>query len=86
MDRDTLAALHEHLKRFITLSEGPRLARLLPPTYKSEGCDDTLKHTVEWLKARGRNVEADVAWLNERGGECDCKVITNVIWFLDAEI
>jgi len=38
-DGETLLALGEHLKRFITITAGPRIGMILPQTFNSEGCD-----------------------------------------------
>jgi len=43
----------------------------------AEGCDHTLRFTDSWLKDRGFDRQATVAWLNEHGGFCDCEVIAN---------
>lgn len=86
MDRVALLALGEYLGRFITFTEGPRIGMILPQVFKSEGCDHTLDKTVEWLKAGGHDVDVSLRWLKERGGACDCKVVTNVIHHLDDEL
>lgn len=86
MNRETILALAEHLRQSITFTEGPRVGRLLPQSFRSEGCDHTLAKTTDWLTANGHDVNAAVRWLKERGGTCDCKVITNVVRTLDAEI
>jgi hypothetical protein len=86
MDRETLLALGERLKRYITFEESLRIGMILPQILKSEGCDHTLTRTADWLKEAGRDVDADVRWLKERGGDCDCKVLTNVIGRMDAEV
>lgn len=85
MDRETLLALGEHLKRFITITQGPRIGMILPQTFKSEGCDHTFQITTDWLKAGGHDVDASLKWLKRRGAKCDCEVITDVIFHLDEE-
>jgi len=85
MDRETLLALGEHLKRFITITAGPRIGMILPQTFNSEGCDHTFEKTIDWLKANALDVDASIKGLRTRGADCDCQVITNVIYRLDAE-
>lgn len=71
MDAKTVLALSDYLSQFITFHDDPP---------RSEGCDGTLSKTIKWLKAhRRRNVSADVAWLQARGGYCDCEVLLNVV-------
>jgi hypothetical protein len=86
MDREALLALGDYLKQSITFRQGPRVGMILPQVFQSEGCDHTLDRTIEWLHTHVQNVEAAVRWLKERGGTCDCTVITNVIWRLDEEL
>ena len=86
MDRDALLALGEHLKQFITFTEGPRIGMILPQLFKSDGCDHTFAKTKAWLEANGHDVEKSIRRLKERGGDCDCKVIMNVIWHIDDEL
>jgi hypothetical protein len=86
MDRETLIALGEHLKESITITASPQIARLLPPTFRVEGCDDTFAKSAAWLTANGRDVDASLKWLKRRGAACDCQVITNVILRLDEEV
>jgi len=85
MDRETLLALGEHLKRFITITAGPRIGMILPQTFNSEGCDHTFEKSIDWLKANALDVDAAIRWLKRRGADCDCQVITDVILRLDAE-
>ena len=85
MDKETLLALGKHLKQFITLTAGPRIGMILPPTFKSEGCDHTLVRTTAWLEQSGLDAGASIKWLRDRGADCDCKVLTNIILRLDDE-
>jgi hypothetical protein len=64
MDDDSLRELGDYLDQ--------QLAR-------SDDCDDTLRHTIRWLKRNDLSVQACVAWLENEGGYCDCEVILNVI-------
>jgi hypothetical protein len=43
-----------------------------------EGCDQTLKHTLEFANRHNLESNSLVKWLNEYGGYCDCEVIANV--------
>ncbi len=86
MDEETLLALGAHLKQFITLTAGPRIGMILPPTFKVEGCDHTFRRTTDWLKANGHDADTSLRWLRDRGADCDCKVLTNVIIHLDDEV
>lgn len=44
---------------------------------EEEGCDRSLRFTMEWLAANQQPVEKVVTWLNEHGGYCDCEVAAN---------
>jgi hypothetical protein len=85
MDRETLIALGERLKESITISAGPQIARLLPPTFIVEGCDDTFAKTTVWLTANGHDIDASLRWLKRHGAACDCQTLTNIIYRLDEE-
>jgi hypothetical protein len=41
-------------------------------------CDNTLSHTLIFLRDRNLTEELIVPWLGEYGGFCDCEVIANV--------
>lgn len=41
-------------------------------------CDNTLRHTREFLKSRSLPEGRAVAWLEAHGGFCDCEVLLNV--------
>ena len=43
-----------------------------------DGCDTTLRYTLEFIKGRELPEEEIVQWLKEYGGGCDCEVIANV--------
>jgi hypothetical protein len=45
---------------------------------EDNGCDHTLRHALEFVRARRLPEEKVVTWLNEFGGYCDCEVILNV--------
>jgi hypothetical protein len=41
------------------------------------GCDHSLRFTQAWLRNGSHQVDAVVAWLEGRGGYCDCEVLMN---------
>ena len=41
-------------------------------------CDHSLRHTSDFLRQRGIEIEPVAVWLREQGGYCDCEVIANV--------
>ena len=43
-----------------------------------DSCDGTLGQTRVWLEANGRDVEQEIAWLEEQGIICDCEVVTKL--------
>jgi hypothetical protein len=86
MKQETLEELGEHLKKSITIIPGPRIGMILPQTFTSEGCDHTFEKTSKWLKTNGHDVDNSLKWLKRQGANCDCQVITNIIFHLDAEI
>lgn len=69
MDRETLIELGNYLAEYI---------EFIPPA-RIEGCDNTLRMTMQWLYAHGRPVEDDLAWLADHGGYCDCEVLLNAM-------
>ena len=40
-------------------------------------CDDTLRHTRQFINLNSLPEAAVVAWLQNAGGHCDCEVINN---------
>lgn len=85
MDRETVEALAEHLKQFISITEGPRIGMILPQTFKAEGCDHTFQKTIGWLETNYLDVDTSVRWLKRRGAKCDCEVLTEIVLRLDEE-
>ena len=83
MDRETIIALGEHLKKSIIITAGPRIGMILPQTFKVEGCDDTFAKTTAWLTANRHDVDTSLEWLRSHNAACDCQVITNIIYRLD---
>jgi hypothetical protein len=64
----------------LSAEELEQLAAHLEESLLETGCDNTTRHTLEWLIARDtgdrdRVIEA----IEERGGYCDCEVLHNVI-------
>jgi hypothetical protein len=43
-----------------------------------DGCDHTMRHTLEFIRERGFDEERVIAWLRQYGGYCDCEVAMNV--------
>lgn len=43
-----------------------------------QGCDDTLKITLEFLAEKSIPASIAVEWMKEHGGYCDCEVLANV--------
>lgn len=43
-----------------------------------QGCDHSLRFTVQFLAAHGIPPEQVIPWLGEYGGYCDCEVLANV--------
>jgi Protein of unknown function (DUF2695) len=42
-------------------------------------CDHSRTHTRAALRAVGAAEDASIAWLDHRGGHCDCEVLLNVV-------
>ena len=42
------------------------------------GCDHTLRHTTEFVRANGMDEQATIEWLQQYGGYCDCEAVMNV--------
>ncbi len=42
------------------------------------GCDHTLRYTVQYIHENGLDEEHTLQWLREFGGYCDCEVVMNV--------
>jgi len=49
-----------------------------PEAFASLGCDGTHRYTRAWTERTGRDPEALVALVRERGGYCDCEVLGSV--------
>jgi hypothetical protein len=46
--------------------------------FKSQLCDHTSKLTMQYLIDNRLPFPKIIAWLNENGGYCDCKVLENI--------
>lgn len=45
----------------------------------TKGCNDDLSMTISFLKEHGaKNIDNVIAWLQSKGGYCDCEVLANV--------
>ena len=42
------------------------------------GCGHTRRLTQRWLEEYGHDAEPVLAWLERRGGYCDCEILLNV--------
>lgn len=44
-----------------------------------KGCNNDLSMTISFLKEHGvKNIDNVIAWLQSKGGYCDCEVLANV--------
>ena len=43
----------------------------------SSECDDTLRHTLDFIRSHALPEEAVVSWLEDNGGYCDCEALAN---------
>ena len=68
MNRTELFLLCDYLSRFITFGTDD----------ESNGCDHTLLHTREWIAARNLDQETCLGWLQQRGGWCDCMIVSEI--------
>ena len=44
----------------------------------TDGCDDTLRFTREFIRSNAMDEDHVVQWLKQNGGHCDCEVLNNV--------
>lgn len=44
---------------------------------KSNECDNTLRHALDFIRNNGLPEQAVVCWLEDNGGYCDCEVLMN---------
>ena len=61
-DAQTLKALFDHVDSRLESTE----------------CDNSLQHTLDFIKTRSLPEANFIAWLEENGGYCDCEVLANV--------
>lgn len=43
-----------------------------------DSCDNTLKHTIRFLKDNNLPVDTSLDWMKENGGYCDCEALGNL--------
>lgn len=65
-------------RRFLTRAQVEELKDHVEDRLRIEPCDNTLRYATAFLASRGFDVRAVTAWLNRRGGYCDCEVLMNV--------
>lgn len=58
---------------------GSKMLKMLFEHLKYLKCDNTLKQSKNFLKANNLDVAANVEWLENNGGYCDCEVLMNVM-------
>ena len=61
----------------LTRDDVESLFGFLEASLKSHGCDNSLKHTKQWLSDNHKNEEDIINELREMGGFCDCEVLLN---------
>jgi hypothetical protein len=42
---------------------------------ESSECDDTLRHTLDFIRKNGLSEEGIVGWLEDNDGYCDCETL-----------
>jgi Protein of unknown function (DUF2695) len=67
MNTDTLTTEHPRWPEFVRAME------------TRSQCDHTLTYTRKALRDLGLDEEASIAWLEGRGGYCDCEVAMNAL-------
>ncbi|HEX8455832.1 MAG TPA: DUF2695 domain-containing protein [Pyrinomonadaceae bacterium] len=87
-DKDQRKAIRDELRRReradaevnipLSKSELKQLFDWVNAKLEEAGCDDTLKHSISFLRQHDIAEDGVVAWLKEEGGYCDCEVIANV--------
>ena len=83
-DLKRLALLKEYEKEWTDLGLTPSqledLGTHLSVKLRENGCDHTLRFTMEWLRgASPRKTKGITEALRNRGGFCDCEVLNNVV-------
>lgn len=83
-DMKKLALLTEYENRWaelgLTASQLEDLGNHLNMKLPENGCDHTLRFTLEWLQgASRRKTKGVIEALRNRGGFCDCEVLNNVV-------
>jgi Protein of unknown function (DUF2695) len=55
------------------------LFKYLDDKIGDEGCDNTLKLTLSFLRqSKITNIDEVTSWLEDEGGYCDCEVLANI--------
>lgn len=62
----------------VSKSELKRLIEHVRSGVNSNGCDNTLEHTLSFADMHSLPEDQLVAWLQAGGGYCDCEVLANV--------
>lgn len=70
---------NQEKKKVLSKKEASRLFDFLDEKLEQEGCNHTLKYTMEWINS---NIDMEKAQsvleeIEEMGGYCDCEVILN---------
>lgn len=70
---------NQEKKKVLTKKEASRLFDFLDEKLEQEGCDNTLKYTMEWLNSNidKEKIPSVLEEIEEMGGFCDCEVIYN---------
>jgi len=61
-DAQTLKALFNHVDSALESTE----------------CDNTLRHSLDFIQSHGLRDDVFISWLEDNGGYCDCEVLANV--------
>ncbi len=60
MDEETIIGLGNYLNLYID---------------PNGTCDRSFRNSTDWLRANGRDVEAEIKWLKEQDVHCDCEFV-----------
>ncbi len=61
----------------LTREEVESLFDFLETALENDGCDNSLKHTKQWLMDNHKNEDDVIKEIHEMGGFCDCEVLLN---------
>jgi hypothetical protein len=62
----------------LPVAELKALFTMLDVEFARQGCDHTRRLSRAWLESRGHDVDQVFAWLDTKGGYCDCEILANV--------